>query len=72
MLALTRKEGESLLIGEGIEVQVVRVKGKSVRLAISAPREVRVLRKEVFEAIRAANLAAVFPRGTLSKKEGGD
>lgn len=47
MLVLSRKEGESLLIGDGIEVSIVKVQGGQVKLAIQAPKEVKVLRKEL-------------------------
>lgn len=71
MLVLTRKEGDALLIGRNIEIQVVKVKGKSVRLAIRAPEEVTILRKEVLESIREANLVAMLPKGSLRRKESG-
>ena len=45
MLILTRKEGETLLIGDNIKVVVVAVDGQQVRLGIEAPRDVRVLRE---------------------------
>ena len=47
MLILQRKEGESLFIGEDVEVTIVSVDGGRVRLAIRAPREVPVLRGEL-------------------------
>ena len=50
MLILQRKRGESLLIGEDISVTVVSVDGERVRLAISAPPEVSVLRSELVAA----------------------
>jgi carbon storage regulator len=54
MLCLSRRENESLWIGETIEVQVVRIDKDKVRLAISAPREVSVRRSELrpYEAKR--------------------
>ena len=47
MLILQRKEGESLLIGEEVEVTVLAVEAGRVRLAIQAPREVPILRSEL-------------------------
>lgn len=53
MLVLTRKPGQSIMIGDGIEVQVLSVAGEKVRLGISAPREVGIFRNEVYERIDA-------------------
>lgn len=59
MLALTRKTGQSIIIGDQIEITVVEVKGDQVRLGIKAPKEVSILRKEIYEEIQAENRAAV-------------
>jgi carbon storage regulator len=53
MLILTRKEGESLRLGEDITVTVVSVKGGHVRIGITAPREVAVHREEIYDKIAA-------------------
>jgi len=58
MLVLTRKVGESIVIGQDIEVTVLEVRGEQVKLGIRAPRHVAVHRKEVYLAIRAENLEA--------------
>jgi carbon storage regulator len=50
MLILQRKAGESLLIGEDISISVVSVGGGRVRLAISAPRDIPILREELVAA----------------------
>ena len=47
MLILTRRIGETLLIGEDIEVNVLDVRGQQVRFGIAAPKDVKVLRKEL-------------------------
>jgi carbon storage regulator len=47
MLVLTRKLEESIRIGDNVEVQIVGIKGNSVKLGISAPREIEVARKEL-------------------------
>ncbi len=49
MLILTRKEGETITIGEDIQIKVLSVQGGKVRLGIDAPREVSVNREEVLE-----------------------
>lgn len=58
MLVLTRKQGQSIVIGDGIEVFVVEVRGDQVRLGIQAPRSVPVVRREVLDQIRAENREA--------------
>ena len=51
VLILTRKVGESVLIGDGIKVSVLAVKGNQVRVGIDAPKEVSVHREEVRERL---------------------
>jgi len=50
MLILTRKKGESIAIGDSIQIQVLNVKGGQVRIGIDAPREVKVNREERLQA----------------------
>ena len=52
MLYLTRKKGEAVMIDDGIEITVVEIHGKSVKLGFSYPEGTRVLRQEVFERIQ--------------------
>lgn len=58
MLTLTRSTGESIRIGEDIEVYVVEVRGSTVRLGFKAPRDVTIHREEVYQQISAANALA--------------
>ncbi|MCC0647995.1 MULTISPECIES: carbon storage regulator CsrA [unclassified Clostridioides] len=58
MLVISRKKGESILIGEDIEVKVVGVDGKNIKLAISAPNDIGILRKEIYEKIKDENIKA--------------
>lgn len=58
MLVLTRQKNESIMIGDDVEVTLLEVRGDKVRLGIRAPADVRVFRKEIYEAIQAENLAA--------------
>ncbi len=53
MLVLTRKPGQSIMIGDGIEIQVLSVAGEKVRLGITAPRDVGIFRNEVYERIES-------------------
>ena len=60
MLVLTRKPGERLVIGDNIVITVVEVKGDNIRLGIDAPREVKVYRGEIYDAIVAENRQAAL------------
>lgn len=59
MLVLTRRPGESIVIGNDIVVTVVEIKGGQVRIGINAPREIQVHREEIYAQVRQANVAAV-------------
>ncbi len=58
MLVLTRKLGESIAIDDHIKIIVVQIKGKQVRLGIKAPKETKIHREEVYEAIQGQNTEA--------------
>ena len=58
MLILTRKQGESVAIGDDIKVTVVEIQGKQVKLGVQAPREISVHRQEVYEKIQEENIRA--------------
>jgi carbon storage regulator len=58
VLVLTRKVHQSIVIGDGIEVVVLEVRGEQVRLGIKAPKDVAVHRKEIYEQIRDENVGA--------------
>jgi len=59
MLALSRKQGESIVIGNNIEITVIEVKGDQIKLGISAPKSVPVYRKEIYSQIQEANRETV-------------
>ncbi|HWQ71632.1 MAG TPA: carbon storage regulator CsrA [Desulfitobacteriaceae bacterium] len=61
MLALTRKAGERIVIGDNIVVTVVSIKGDSIRLTIEAPKEIKIYRGEIYDAIAAENKQAAVP-----------
>ena len=65
MLYLNRKLGEAVIINHDIEVRVVAISGKTVKLGFTFPPEASVLREEVVEAIKLANRAAAKTAGAL-------
>jgi carbon storage regulator len=58
MLVLTRKNGESIKIGDDIEITILSTKGDQVKIGINAPKNVEVYRKEIYEQILAENKKA--------------
>lgn len=59
MLVLSRKTGESIMIGDHIELKVLSVEGDQVKLGIIAPKSIKVHRSEVFKAIQEQNREAL-------------
>ena len=64
MLVLTRKSGESIKIGEDIDITIIKVEGGQVKLGIAAPKNVTIYRTEVYERIMEENR-----RAALAQKE---
>lgn len=58
MLVMTRKRGESIMVGDGIEIQIISVGRHGVRVGVSAPKDIPVHRREVYELVMAANRSA--------------
>ncbi len=59
MLVVTRKKDERLIIGNEIEIQVLRIGRDNVRLGIKAPSHISIYRYEIYEAIKNENVSAV-------------
>lgn len=58
MLVLSRKKGQSIMVGSDIEISIVDIQGDQIRLGIDAPRNIAIHRKEVFEEIIKENKQA--------------
>ncbi len=79
MLYLTRKIGESVIINDDIEVTVIDIRGKSIKLGFTFPSSATVLRREIHERIQAENRAAAAgeplaprpPQAEVAKKDTG-
>ena len=65
MLVFTRKVDEAIIVGDGIEIKVLRVGKDGVRLGITAPPQIPIHRREIYDQIRAANAAAAADRTSV-------
>jgi len=58
LLILSRKKEESIMIGDDIEIKIVKIEGKTVKIGIIAPDNIRILRKELYDEIKNENIEA--------------
>ena len=68
MLVIRRKKDESILIGENIEVSISAIENGTVKLAINAPKEIQILRKELYIEVQNENKEAVSSNIDVLKK----
>ncbi|ABR36405.1 carbon storage regulator CsrA [Clostridium beijerinckii] len=59
MLIITRKKGESLMIGDDIEITISKIDDGSVKIGINAPKNISILRKELYEEVMEENKQAI-------------
>lgn len=70
MLVLTRKKDESIVIADTIVITVIEVVGNKVKIGIQAPRDVRVDRQEIYEAIMAGSPVPAKPQPAPARRVG--
>ena len=72
MLIITRKKGESLMIGDDIEIVISKIDDGSVKIGIKAPKDISILRKELYEEVEQENKEAmkidISMLGNIKKK----
>ena len=60
MLALSRKKGEAIVIGNNIEVSILDIRGDQIKIGITAPKDISIYRKEVYIQIQDENQASIY------------
>lgn len=59
MLVLNRKPGESIILGDNIEIRILEIQDGKIKIGIEAPKEISILRKEVYDDVKAENEASI-------------
>ncbi|MBD2845831.1 carbon storage regulator CsrA [Paenibacillus sp. IB182496] len=66
MLVLSRKKGESIILQDNIEITIVETGSDQVKIGIVAPKEIEILRKELYQSVRESNEQSSAPAAGLS------
>ncbi len=68
MLVLTRKKGQSILLGDDVEVTILEINRDSVKIGINAPKDVKIFRRELYEEIKKTNLESIVKDKSILKE----
>lgn len=69
MLVITRKAGQAFLLGNDIEIKILEIQGENIKLGINAPRQISILRKELKDEARKANVEALASISDITLEE---
>lgn len=69
MLVLSRKENESIIINDNIEIKIISLRPDQVKLGIVAPKDVKIFRREIYDEIQQANIEATKPADLSALKD---
>ncbi len=72
MLVLARKINQSIIINNSVEVVIIDIKGDQIKIGINAPRDIKILRKEVYDEIEKQNKEAISQAETVNLNKLGD
>lgn len=68
MLVISRKSGESVLIGDNIEIHILEISDATIKIGIDAPKDIKILRKEIYNEIKNENIESMkITKEILSK-----
>ncbi|ANS76097.1 carbon storage regulator [Paenibacillus yonginensis] len=69
MLVLKRRVGETVMIGDNIQIQILGIEGDQIKLGFIAPKEIQILRQELYQGIVEENKSAKEQSGQLQQEE---
>ena len=72
MLVLNRKPGESIIVGDNIEIKILEIRDGKIKIGIEAPKDVGILRKEVYDEVIAENRRSLEKNLDIMKLLNGD